>query len=318
MATNPESKFKNFAVTLPNGMNITGIHYSPPKVRTSTPFRPLIILLHGGTCTAQNFDVSPTNTASLEADNLSIPIVSINRPGYLDSSPMPEIPEDTTYQQLLGKSVYHEQLFPLLWEKYGKPEGCNSMVLLGHSMACQGIVIAAGVHAEDRSSKYPLAGIILSGWGTRVTEFKVSIPTATDEKIKWKQLIMLTYPDKKGLADDSILSCVGPQDHTIEYEEGKEAWTGEFFAYWRKYSDRIKAPIMYGIGEHDALWQGTLEHVKEYETMFSNCERFDGSVVLGAPHAIEWSYFASGWYARCFGFASEVSTLHGVRTRNAT
>jgi pimeloyl-ACP methyl ester carboxylesterase len=318
MALNPDSKFKPFSLALPNGMKISGIHYNPPKVKTSTPFRPLVILIHGGTCTAHNFDVSTTNTASLEADNLSIPVVSINRPGYLDSTPLTEIPEGSTYHQELGKTVYHQQLFPLLWDKFGKPEGCNSMVLLGHSMACPAIIIAAGVYADDESSKYPLSGIILSGWGSRLTDFEVKIPDDREGRIKWKQLIMLTYPDKKGLVDDSVLSCIAPQNHDIDMGEAMELWSGTFFGYWRTYSDKVKVPIMFGVGEHDVLWQGNMEHIKEYETMFPSCERFDGSVVLGAPHAIEWSYCASGWYARCFGFASEVATLYGLRVRNET
>lgn len=316
MASNPESKFEGFSISLPNGMNISGIHYDPTKAKASTPSKPLLVLLHGGTCTAHNFDVSPTNTASLEADSLSIPIVSINRPGYLNSTQLTQVPEGSTYQQELGKAIYHEQLFPKLWEKFGKPAECNSIVLLGHSMACMGIVIAAGVYADDPSPKYPLSGIILSGWGSRTTDFKVQIPEDRAAKTKWKQYIMLTYPHKH-LADDSILPCIETQDHSIDWEEGKEVWTGTFFNDWRQYSDKVKVPIMFGIGEHDALWQGTAEHVKEYETMFPNCERFDGSVVLGAPHAIEWSFMATGWYARCFGFASEVATLHGMRSKNA-
>ena len=316
MASNKDSKFRDFAVELPNGMKITGIHYDPPKAIMSTPYKPLVIAIHGGTCTAHNFDVSPANTASLEADNLSTPVVSINRPSCLDSSPMPASPESSTYQQELGKTVYHEQLFPLLWEQFGKPAHCTSMVLLGHSMACMGIVIAAGVHADDSSPKYPLSGIILSGWGSRLSDFRVPIPEEREAKLKWKQYIMLTHPDKPGIADDAVLADIPIQDHPLDPEEGKEVFNGTFFGYWRKYSDRVKVPIMYGIGEHDALWQGTLEHVKEYETMFPNAERFDGSVVLGAPHAIEWSLFASGWYARCFGFASEVATLHGIRAKS--
>jgi pimeloyl-ACP methyl ester carboxylesterase len=318
MASNSQSKFRDFSVTLPNGMNISGIQYNPPAIKTSTPSKPLLVLIHGGTCTAHNFDVSPTNTASVEAGNLGIPVVSINRPGYLDSTALTDIPENSSYQQELGKSVYHKYLFPMLWERFGKPAGCSSVVLLGHSMAVMGMVIAAGAYADDDFPKYPLSGIILSGWGSRLTNFEVKIPEDQEGKTKWKQYIMLTHPDKH-LADEAILPHIATQDHSIEVEiaGAQEAWTGAFFQMWRQYSDKIRVPVMFGIGEHDALWQGTIEHVKEYETMFPNCARFDGSVVLGAPHAIEWSYMATGWYARCFGFASEVSTLHSIREKNA-
>ena len=99
----------------------------------------------------------------------------------------------------------------------------------------------------------------------------------------------------------------------MSMEEGEEHWTGVFAGYWRRYANEVVVPIMFGIGEHDALWEGSLAHVKEYEMMFPKCVRYDGSFVLGAPHAIEWSYFAEGWYARCFGFAAEAATLYGLQ-----
>lgn len=63
---------------------------------------------------------------------------------------------------------------------------------------------------------------------------------------------------------------------------------------------------MYGMGEHDWLWEGSKKYVKEFEEWFPNSPRFDGSTVLGAPHALEWGRISQGWYVRCFGWAIEV------------
>jgi hypothetical protein len=62
---------------------------------------------------------------------------------------------------------------------------------------------------------------------------------------------------------------------------------------------------MIGLAERDQLWKGTDEHVKGFASAFSGSPRVDGSVVRGAPHNLEMSYWAQGWYARSFGFAME-------------
>ena len=62
-----------------------------------------------------------------------------------------------------SRNVYHEHLFPALWEKFGKSSNCSSMVLDGHSMGVPSIVIAAALHAQENAPAYPLSGIILSG-----------------------------------------------------------------------------------------------------------------------------------------------------------
>lgn len=63
---------------------------------------------------------------------------------------------------------------------------------------------------------------------------------------------------------------------------------------------------MYSMGEHDWLWHGSRKYVEEFGGWFTECPRFDGSTVLGAPHALEWAHVSRGWYARCFGWALEV------------
>lgn len=53
------------------------------------------------------------------------------------------------------------------------------------------------------------------------------------------------------------------------------------------------------------MWKGTEEHLRELASAFTKSERVDGTIVEGAPHNMEMSYWARGWYARCFGFALE-------------
>lgn len=62
---------------------------------------------------------------------------------------------------------------------------------------------------------------------------------------------------------------------------------------------------MIGIASHDRMWSGTKEHLDDFSDCFTKSVRVDGSVIRGAPHNMEMSYWSKGWYARCFGFAME-------------
>jgi len=178
------------------------------------------------------------------------------------------------------------------------------------------MIIAAALHAQDSSPVYPLAGIIFSGWGIRPAPDNIPFPKDASEKLTWKRLIMCGKPELD-LVPREALDALVPQDQHMTLAEVHEAHTGVWQSYWRSYSDEITIPVMFGQPEHDLFWEGTIGHVKEIEMCFPKSERFDGSLVLNAPHAIEWSYCAAGWYARCFGFALEVTTSHALRRRTA-
>lgn len=310
MASNKHSLFTPLRLELESGITITGIHYLPDISPTSPTYRPLMVLIHGGTCTAHNFDVSPSLTASTAAASLSIPVISINRPGYLDSTPL-VVPDGSTYHKELGR-FEHEELFPALWRKYGVSNRCTALLPLGHSLGSLGIIISAGLHAKDPNPKYPLAGIIFSGSGSRSAANAPPPPQDPSQKLAWKRLIMCDKAELN-LVPTEALDAIALQDHPIKPEELAEVFAGVWNGYWRTYSNEITVPVMFGQGEHDALVEGTLEHVKEVETCFSKTERFDGSLVRNAPHAIEWSHCAAGWYARCFGFALEVTASYALK-----
>lgn len=313
MATNQKTKFSIFEIDV-HDIKISGIYYLPSTVSESATDRPLILLIHGGTCSAHNFDVSPSLTASSAADYFSFPLVSINRPGYLGSTPLP-IPEGSTFHKELGK-FNHEHLFPALWQKYGLAQGCTALVPISHSLGSPGLIIAAGLHAVESQSRYPLAGFAFSGWGIHAAP--QSLPPPPDDpnqKLPWKSLIMLGYPEHHCAPQDAH-DALATQDQPIASDEMSDLLSGLWRKYWRTYSDAITVPIMYGLSEHDLFWDGSLSHLKEMEASFPNCPRFDGSLLLGAPHAIEWSWMSQAWYARCFGFAAEVTTTFAGKCKS--
>lgn len=319
--THVDSKFKPFSLTLSNGGKLTGITHIPPRSVTTPPFCPLMVGIHGGSCTAHHYDVDAKHTASIASAALSIPFVAFNRPNYKDSASFLPLPDGITYLQEEGRWE-HELIFPALWEHFGKPNGCTGIVAICHSMAVPGIIITSALYAQEEAPKYPLAGLILSGYGCRPIdrEKELTPPPGTPPpgrdfsfQPEIKKVLMLSDPGLN-CYDPEVAQQMGVQDvrmMTDEVVDLRALWP----TYWRTYSDQVKVPILFALGEHDWLWQGTNEHVQEFMGCFPKSQRVEGGLVAGAPHAFEWWWGSSAWYTRCFGWGSEVCTGLGLKMK---
>ena len=296
-----------FQLTLPDGKVVSGLHNLPPSASTKTinPI-PLIVALHGGTYTAKYYDVDENHTAAIASIGLNVPFVAINRPSYDVSTPV-TIPDGSSYAEESGLWL-HRQVLPTLWTKLGEPHRCSCVVLHAHSMGMMSAVIAAALHANDVEEHYPLGGITGSGFGSQPTsspDFPPPAPSsASAETVTIPPEVKDTTLLQKGHADPEIYKYTTELNHLMpatEMASAVEVW----FPQWRELASRVLVPVMIGFAGHDLMWSGTQEHLKEFTSAFSRSERVDGSIVHGAPHNIEMSYWANGWYARCFGFALE-------------
>ncbi|KAK2612042.1 hypothetical protein QQS21_002007 [Conoideocrella luteorostrata] len=318
MERHPESKFRPFTLLMRNGGFLSGIVYLPNHPPADNADRPLVVLLHGGGCGAHHYDVDRDHTSSLAAEAVSLVVVSINRPCYPGSSSLLPVPKNSSFHRETGRWE-HEFIFPLLWQTYGEPNGCVGLVVMAHSLATPGILVSASLHSQEAEPEYPLSGLILSGWGVmpNIESQRKRMSWSREQLVANRHILMLSE-EHLDAADPRLRSLLPQHTAPAPPEEAAECVDGPWASYWTSFASRINIPIMFGIGEHDWLWQGTRDHVSKFEAFFPNCPRFDGSVVLGAPHAIEWSYFSRGWYARCFGFALEVAALSRRRVRAPT
>ncbi|KAL8937756.1 MAG: hypothetical protein Q9216_004262, partial [Gyalolechia sp. 2 TL-2023] len=160
------------SLTLSNNAIVTGLHTRPLPSPAGTP---LIVALHGGAYSAHYYDATPSHSALPYSKFLSVPFLSINRPGYLDSTALPApIPEESTYCQEEGKYLHYE-ILPAIWKAYAKEYGVSSIVILAHSLSVPMTVVAAALNALEQKPSYPLAGIILSGFGTSLNHDTVAL-----------------------------------------------------------------------------------------------------------------------------------------------
>ncbi len=316
-----------FKLTLSNDAIITGVHNLPSPSLTTPKHYPLIICLHGASYSAQYFDVNPKHTASIISNALNVPVVAIDRPGYKSSTSFYPIPNDSSYPQEYGKWLHH-YILPGLWTEFGQPNGCNSIALHCHSLGATGAVIAAGMHAiESSDSKsYPLAGISMSGVGCQLGGPLFSPPQDPGKPPSPPPDFVTMPPHVKdklmlgaiseGRADPSIYTLSESLNNPRPAEEPgsiEPFWLPR----WREWAAKVKVPVMIGIAGDDGLWKGTKGHLDEFMSGFTGSARVDGSLVLGAPHNLEMSYWAQGWYARCFGFAMECATSFAQYARKS-
>lgn len=314
-----------FKATLLNGATVSG-HYSrpetssPPHAALDDSRRPLFVAIHGGTYCSTYFDADSKHSAVLCSNGLGVPVVAIDRPLYQETTSFYPIPDGKTYHEGLAVQL-HKYILPTLWKEYGK--GCGSMVLHCHSLAVPSAVILAGWYAQERAKGetpgYPLSGLTISGFGSQNRSTIVESGKETPDPLPEYIDIPLDVKDdrmfEKGTADPAIYGQTKRLHNRMPYAE-----LGDYFAVWagdkwRKLCGAVEVPVMIGMAEKDSLWFGTEEHAREFAGGFSSSERVDASVVKGAPHCIELSYWAQGWYARCFGWALECAAAYAAKER---
>jgi len=78
------------------------------------------------------------------------------------------------------------------------------------------------------------------------------------------------------------------------------------FRVWReRWASHVVIPVYYALPEKEVAFMGTQQHLDECVQVFTKSKRVEGSLIPGAPHCMELSYWSSSWYARCFEFAME-------------
>ncbi|KAL4982071.1 hypothetical protein BDW68DRAFT_171438 [Aspergillus falconensis] len=298
-----------FRCKLSNNGTVTGVHSIPSPSSSPVNYRPLIVGLHGGCYDHNYFDATPRFSASLASEAFGVPFISIDRPSYGGSSSIAPIPDGSDFPQETGNWL-HRYILPKLWTEFGVPNQCNCIVLLCHSLGVMGGVIAAALHAQDKSPLYPLGGLIASGMGNKQPA-SASRPPSSDSAddgystfpVKAKDAVMFkpATVDAEVLEQTERLNAPAPRAETVMFPT---VW----LPVWKeKWAAHVSVPVMFCLVDDDPFFVVNEEELGSCLSAFRNSVRVDGSLIKGAPHCVELSYWSQGWYARCFGFAMECS-----------
>ena len=227
---------------------------------------------------------------------------------------------------------FDDYILPALWEHFGKPNGCARMVIISHSMAVIPTIIAAGSYSENPKARtYPWAGTVLSGIGEVPTETLLKhhredtlfqyedLPYGHDSKIhagpftKANKIALMLGPP--GSVEEGLDEILWKQNAPFIQGELVDL-LGMWIAKKEWYKARVRMPVLYALGTMDWLGQSKHEHLELFNKDFVNAPRVEGAIIENAPHAIEWSPMAAGWWLRVFGWAAEVTTTEDMNERN--
>ncbi|EGR52009.1 uncharacterized protein TRIREDRAFT_103772 [Trichoderma reesei QM6a] len=304
----------SFKLDLANGWTLRGISNIPPSSKSPVEYRPLIIGLHGSTYDCRYFDGDARHTALIASNAFGVPFVAIDRPGSGETtSPLPLL-SDSNFPQQTGNWL-HNLIIPALWSEFGVPNGCNCVVLLCHSLGAMGGIVTGAIHAQDDNPSYLLGGIIASGIGDQLLpemrENPIREPNVPPHHVRFPLEAKDALMFRPGTVHEDILKHTERLDTPapfVELESLRDLWVPTWKHGWARH---VEAPVMFGMSEQDCFFVGTEEHVKVCVEAFGSSSRVDGSLIKGAPHCMELSFWSQGWYARCFGFAMECSASLG-------
>ena len=274
------------------------VSYHAPAVEI--PGLPLLVALHGGTYTSAYFGVAggPAGSFLDIAARNGFAVLTIDRPGYGDSTPLPEQENTFARQAEILDEVITRALDA--WPASG-------VLLVGHSI---GGMISLEIAA--RHPRWPLIGVTTSGNGARIpaggaAEALGSLPLSG--------VVDLPVPERDGV-------MFGPPGSFTE--AGREAAHGSYAptpfvelvrapAWARErlsaVAAAVRVPVLTVLAAHDALWDSSAEARADYESRFT--VPVSAPVLPGTGHSIDHHLMGAALDLMQLGFATECLALRG-------
>ncbi|KAF2476816.1 uncharacterized protein BDR25DRAFT_309177 [Lindgomyces ingoldianus] len=311
LITKASFEMKSFSVTPSEGLVITGLASIPPPSPILSSHRPLVVFLHGGSYASDYYDSDPERSIEPLSTTLGIPVISLNRQGYKDST-LPVISEGQTSLREQSKNL-HTSILPAIWEDFGKPAGASSIVLAGHSIGGMIGVMVAALYATSSSPRgYPLSGLCTTGITDRANPRWNGVEPPplpqTGKHFNWpdevRDAMMLNGQVSADFATThSKLNNPAPVDEVIEATSRINEW--------RVCAKDVEVPVLGLAAEHDALWDTSKAAMDDFARLFEKTTAEIG-IVTNAPHCLEISYQARPAFLKVLGHAVQCARAHGM------
>lgn len=265
--------------------NLTGLDRAPSS--------PLVVALHGGTYTSQYFDL-PGYSLLERATDRGIPVIAIDRPNYVDSSPL-----DSDDPIITANAHVIDGAIGSLWEEYGAET--TGVVLVAHSI---GAAIATTIAANQPS--WPLLGLAISGCLVRVPQESraawESLPPdpMVDLPVPMKDQVMFG-PDGTYASDMPAASY--PSNTLVPKAELLDV-TGGWIERRAEVCAKVTVPVFHRQGEYDALWITNQDEIDEFIAGFCAAPAVDSALELGSGHCIDFHLPAEGFHTAQLAFVA--------------
>jgi pimeloyl-ACP methyl ester carboxylesterase len=272
--------------------------YHVPAVEI--PGLPLLVALHGGTYTSAYFGVAggPSGSFLDIAARNGFAVLTVDRPGYGMSTPLPE--EENTFARqaeiLDGVIAAALELWP-----------ASGVVLVGHSI---GGMISLEIAA--RHPGWPLVAVATSGNGARIpaggaAEALASLPLSG--------VVDLPVPERDGVmfgpagsfTESAQIAAHGSYAPTPFVELVRApVWAAERLS---AVAAAVEVPVQTVLAAHDALWDSSAAALADYESRFPGLA--SATVLPFTGHSIDHHLMGSALDLMQLGFAQSCLALRG-------
>ncbi|KAL1851250.1 hypothetical protein Plec18167_007054 [Paecilomyces lecythidis] len=309
---------RQFTIRLPDGNTLTGLQsITPGNPTPSSRTKTLLVAVHGGTYSSSYFAAHPIDSLFKVASSLSIPVISIDRPGYGGSTPLKDSNENdhssgNTYIQRQGDYLARI-ILPSLWDQFRDGIGFDHIVVYGHGIGALISLICASIYSQlSTKPAYSLIGLAVVGAGdisTQPPSANISdVPTGFPFDVKDR--LMFNYSEQK-LVPEAVLELTAQLDNPADPAEIYDC-TSQWPKYWRGYTEKITIPVYYLLGAADSMWYFDQSFLKDLPGSFSRLKEnvsFWSELVPNAPHCVDLSFAALSTNLRILGWAMKAKTV---------
>lgn len=238
---------------------------------------PLVIALHGGTYSSEYFDI-PGHSLLDGASTLGVPVIALDRPNYLGSSPLSS-DESIIFAnaEVIGDAIGS------IWEEHH--DAAAGVVLIAHSI---GAAVATKIAATPQP--WPLLGLAISGCLVRVPPESAGAWAALPDI----PMIDLPVPLKDQLMfgpdstyDDAMPAASYPSNTHVPKAELLDV-TGGWIARRAEVCGQVTVPVHHRQGEFDHLWVTSQDEIDEFRAGFTAAASIDAELQLGSGHCIDF------------------------------
>jgi pimeloyl-ACP methyl ester carboxylesterase len=269
------------------GVPMTGLLLAVPAPRA------VIVAVHGGATTSVYFDAPNRPRLSLLRTGaaLGFTVLAIDRPGYGGSAAHGDRMTTTAERVDLAYAAVDGLLGSL-------PRGAG-VFLVAHSLGCE---LAVRMAAEERGRE--LLGLEIAGTGRHYQR-----PAAQILEDRWRggtrsaatQVHDLVWGSSRlypvDLADGTGIVSPAPR------HEGAAArgWPHDF----ARIAARVRVPVHYTLGDHEAVWRAGPEGLADVTSMFTAAPRVEAGEQPGGGHNLSLGLSARAYHLKVLSFAEE-------------
>ncbi|MFF7334984.1 alpha/beta fold hydrolase [Streptomyces sp. NPDC008150] len=258
--------------------------------------KPLIAALHGGTYTAQYYDVAGSRDGSFldVAVAHGHPVVAFDRPGYGGSSALE--PAANTFSR-------HADMLANALAQATERLGADSVFLVGHSI---GGMIALMIAAAQPD--IPLIGVSATGMGAVIpsggaAEALGSLPPDDTVDLPYDQRDQVMFGPAhtyraEGVRQAHASYAPTPVRELIQAPK----WPTEHLP---ALAPRVRVPVHNALAEFDALWSSGAANVAAFAALFTEAPFVDAGVARGTGHCIDHHTLGVATQLRQLAFAEE-------------